>query len=160
MVDTPAEPKPLENQKSCLDVLRDIHAARPLSTRITIVLTLQQSNPNFDLVEAGLQSRAKDQGTEGITGIGMFVAHFAVLFLEGEAPKVMECIQWLADLVTSQKVLDGTVLFFCDYRSYKLMPSYWSLRPKDFMDMRFEEGEEDLTEDAVAQQVSIPPRSG
>ncbi|KAL8451935.1 hypothetical protein Emed_001670 [Eimeria media] len=160
MVDTPPERKPLEDQKSCLDVLRDIHAARPLSTRIIIVLTLQQSNPNFDLIEAGLQSRSKDQGKDGITGIGMFVAHFAVLFLEGHARKVMNCIKWLAGLVTSQQVLDGTVLFFCDNRSYKLMPSYWSLRPKDFVDMRFEEGEEDLTEEAVAQQVGALSQSG
>lgn len=35
------------------------------------------------------------------------------------------------------------------------MPSYWSLRPKDFLDMRFEDGEDELTEEAVAQQVPI-----
>ncbi|KAL8449186.1 hypothetical protein Emag_003706 [Eimeria magna] len=142
MVDTAAEPGPLENQKSCLDVLREIHAARPLSTRIIIVLTLQQSNPNFDLVEASRQSALSPSD------------------VQGDAPKVMKCVKWLADLVTSKQVLDGTVVFFCDNRSYQLMPSYWSLRPKDFVDMRFEEGEEDLTEEAVAQQVGSPPQTG
>ena len=48
-------------------------------------------------------------------------------------------------------------------RSYKLMPTYWSFRPKDFLEMRFEEGEDDLTEEIIAQQVLRPlaarPRS-
>ncbi|XP_026189844.1 uncharacterized protein LOC34619658 [Cyclospora cayetanensis] len=150
----PAEPKELENQKTCLDIIRDSFAARPISVRILIVLTLDQSNPNFETVEEGLQLRADESPKEAITGIGMFVAHFAVLLLEGAYRPVMDCVRWLDQLEATRQILDGTVIFFSDYRTYKLMPSYWSFRPKDFLDMRFDEGDIELTEEAVAQQAT------
>ncbi|KAL8427808.1 hypothetical protein Efla_005416 [Eimeria flavescens] len=154
MADLSSDPRAPENLKSCLDVIRDAYAAKPPSARVLLVLTLPQANPNFDFIEDGLRSRGAQQSRAGITGVGMFVAHFAVLFLEGENSKVMDCIEWLEELVTSRQALQGSVLFFSDYRTYKLMPSFWSLTPKDFVDMHFEEGEEDLTEDTVSQQVA------
>ncbi|OEH77353.1 hypothetical protein cyc_02877 [Cyclospora cayetanensis] len=150
-----------KNLPSCFPSHRDFTSllqpaltTEPISVRILIVLTLDQSNPNFETVEEGLQLRADESPKEAITGIGMFVAHFAVLLLEGAYRPVMDCVRWLDQLEATRQILDGTVIFFSDYRTYKLMPSYWSFRPKDFLDMRFDEGDIELTEEAVAQQAT------
>lgn len=154
MADISADSRALDQQKSCLEVIRDAFAEKPFRVRVVLVLTLQQSNPNFDSIEDGLRSRATQNNQDGLTGIAMFVAHFAVLLLEGTMPKVAECVRWLDGLGATRQIVEGNVIFFCDYKSYQLMPTYWSLRPKDFLDMRFEEGEDELSEEAVTQQAA------
>lgn len=55
--------------------------------------------------------------------------------------------------VLQRRLRDQSAFALTPQKSYQLMPTYWSFRPKDFLDMRFEEGEDELNEEAVTQQV-------
>lgn len=141
--------------KTCLDVIRDALTEKPLITRLLLVLTMDKSNPRFDVLETELKGRAeKENAKERISGIGMFVANFAVLFIEGAAEGVMKCVEYLEGIRKSEEkiIKDATLLFFSDYRSYKLMPTFWSHRPKDYLEVQLDEGENELNEENVLEQ--------
>ncbi|CDJ42728.1 hypothetical protein, conserved [Eimeria tenella] len=153
MAEVSGDPRAVENLKSYLDVIKESYAANPWKARLLLVLTADDSDPQFNALEEGLRARAAENSAKAISGIGLYMANFAILLLEGLTSGVMNCMRWLDTLCQSQKVKQGLVLFFSDCRTYRLMPTYWSLRPKEFLEMKFEEGENEMTEEEVAKQV-------
>ncbi|CDJ69535.1 hypothetical protein, conserved [Eimeria necatrix] len=114
MAEVSGDPRAVENLKSYLDVIKESYAANPWKARLLLVLTADDSDPQFSALEEGLRARAAENSAKAISGIGLYMANFAILLLEGLTSGVMGCMRWLDTLCQSQKVKQGLVLYFSD----------------------------------------------